>query len=187
MTESADKTEGLQAALHNSAAAQQCEQFSVSPSRLSRCPTWSLEPAEVSESQTSPFHFFFFFLHNGSSSFSYTNTPEDFLIYSTSALICNIPQLLLLTHALLKSLLRLLNLQEKVCQSKKALQHWENKNVLLPSQANTQYLLLQACFRGPLLRVDQPSPAGQSTTSRWCTPRSWRRRSAAPWGTWLTW
>lgn len=111
-------------------------------------------------------HHFILFLHNGSASFSYTNAPDDFLIYSSSALICNIRQLLLLTHALLNSLLRLLNLQEKVCQSEKALQHRENKNVLSPSQALTQYLLLQACFRGPLLRVDQPSPAGQSTTSR---------------------
>lgn len=30
MTESADKTEGQQATLHNSAAVQQCEQFSFS-------------------------------------------------------------------------------------------------------------------------------------------------------------
>lgn len=71
-----------------------------------------------------------FFPHNGSSSFSSTNAPEDFLIYSSSALICNIRQLLLLARALLKSLLRLLNLREEVCQSEKALQHRENKDVL---------------------------------------------------------
>lgn len=61
MTESADKTEGLQAALHNSAAAQQREQLSrlSFPSFLAvqHC---RHEPADVSESQSSHFPFFFF-------------------------------------------------------------------------------------------------------------------------------
>lgn len=128
MTESADKTEGLRAALHNSAAAQQCEQIPVSPSRLPRCPTWSSELAEVSESQTSANHFFFHIME--ALHFLPLMLLKIFPIYSSSALICNIRQSLLLAHALLKSLLRLLNLREEVCQGEKALQHPENKDVL---------------------------------------------------------
>lgn len=52
MTESADKTEGQQAPLHNSAAVQQCEQFSVFLSVFLSLSSVAIKPSSVRRAVT---------------------------------------------------------------------------------------------------------------------------------------